>query len=378
MAWCEMRPEQTRPPGTRCQGDMMQTSHVAVLAAAAFAVLSWLNVNTGARSIQSDVYARAEREIAAVLTDGDNIRIAVDGRDLILMGTVSTQAVKAEAESRAAGVWGVRAVANRIEVAETAVTVAPASSSFPLTTVPYRLVVSLTSTETILDGLVRDEPTRAALLAAAADRAGDAELRDTLEVEPDTHPQWSEATQAIVRAVIALEDVEARFADHEISVKGRAGSPDERDRALLAIRSAVPYGVILQTDITAPLSAAASQCQQRLAELLGSRPFVFLPTSAALLPSSSELLDGLALTLRACPDARIEVAGYSESPRQYGAALRISQARAEVIEEHLMARGVDGNRLSAIGYGATEAERPESAAAARVPSPQMALILRGQ
>ena len=342
----------------------MQTSHVAVLAAAAFVVLSWFNVNTGVGSIQSDLRARAQREIAAVLEDADEIRIEADGRDLILTGTVSSGTVRAEAESRVSGLRGVRAVTNLIEVAETT------AWSYSPTTVPYRLVVSLTSTGAVLDGLVRDEPTRTALLAIAAGRAVDGSVRDTLEVEPDTHPQWSEATSEIVRAVVALQDVELRFADHEISVTGKAGSPDERDRALAAIRSAVPYGVILQTDLTVPLSAAAAQCKQRFAELQTHRPVVFLPTSTALLPSSRELLDALAVTLQECPDTRIEVAGYSESTRDNGAALRISQARAETIEEQLTARGVNGSRLSAIGYGITETD-------ARMSNPQMALIVRG-
>lgn len=366
MAWCGAR--RNGPLiRARYQGDVMQTSHVAVIAAAAFVILSWFNVDTGVGSIQSDLRERAQREVASVLEDADEIRIEADGRDLILTGTVSSETVRAEAESRVNGLRGVRTVTNLIEVAET---VEPPSWSYSLTTVPYRLVVSLTSTDAVLDGLVHDEPTRTALLAIAAGRAADGSVRDTLEVEPQTHPQWSEATQEIVRAVAALQDVELRFADHEISIKGRAGSPDERDRALATIRSAVPYGVILQTDLTVPLSAAAAQCKQRFAELQTHRPVVFLPTSTALLPSSGELLDALAVALRECPDTRIEVAAYSESTRDYGAALRISQARAETIAEQLTTRGVNGSRLSAVGYGVTETD-------GRMSDPQMALIVRG-
>ncbi|MDH3509173.1 MAG: BON domain-containing protein, partial [Gammaproteobacteria bacterium] len=183
----------------------MQTSHVAVIAAAAFVILSWFNVDTGVGSIQSDLRERAQREVASVLEDADEIRIEADGRDLILTGTVSSGTVRAEAESRVNGLRGVRTVTNLIEVAET---VEPPSWSYSLTTVPYRLVVSLTSTDAVLDGLVHDEPTRTALLAIAAGRAANGNVRDTLEVEPQTHPQWSEATQEIVRAVAALQDVE--------------------------------------------------------------------------------------------------------------------------------------------------------------------------
>ncbi|NNC63896.1 MAG: OmpA family protein [Gammaproteobacteria bacterium] len=352
----------------------MQTSHVAVLAAIAFAVISWFNLDTGAGSIQSDLRARAQQEISAVLEDTDEIQIEADGRDLILTGTVSSESLRAEAQSRVSGLWGVRAVNNLVEVAET---VEPAPSSFPLMAVPYELVVSLTSAGTVLDGLVRDEATRAALLTIAAGRAVDGGVRDMLEVEPDTRPHWSAATQEIMQAIVALQEVEARFVDQEISIKGRARSPEERNRALAAIRSAVPYGVILQTDLTVPLSTAAERCEQRFAELQAHRPVVFLPTSTALLPGSRELLDALAVTLEQCGDTRIEVAGYSESTRDYGTALRVSQARAEAIEEQLIARGVDGNRLSAIGYGMSESDRSESVVDARMSTRQMALIVRG-
>ena len=356
---------------------MMQTAYVAVLAAAAFAVLSWHNVDSGAGWIELDLRARADREIASILEDTDEIRLEIDGRDLTIEGTVLSEAKRDEAESRLRELWGVRTVTNLIEIAESAELVVPASASFPVTAVPYRLVVSLNSSDTVLDGLVRDEPTRAALLAIAGSRAVGGSVHDTLEVEPNTRPQWSEATLEIVRAVVALQDVEVHFADHEISVKGRASSPDDRDRVLVAIRSAVPYGVILHTELTVPLSAAAAQCEQRFAELRTHRPVVFLSTGTALLPSSHELLDTLATTLQQCPDTRVEVAAYSESTRDYGAALRISQARAEVIEEQLVARGVSGSRLSAIGYGMVEATRADSRTDARTPSPQMTLLVRG-
>ncbi len=355
----------------------MQTSHVAVLAAVAFAILSWQKIDSGAGWIELDLRARAEREIASILEDTDEVWVEVDGRDLTIDGTVLSAAKRDEAESRLSDLWGIRTVTNLIEVTETAEIVAPPSSGFPVTAVPYRLVVSLTSTDTVLDGLVRDEPTRAALLAAAADRPVDGTLRDALEVEPNTHPQWSEATREIVQAVVAFPDVEVTFADHEISVIGQAGSREERDRALLAIRSAVPYGVILQTDLTAPLSATAAQCERRFNELLAQRPVVFLQTRTALLPGSRGLLDSLAATLQDCPDTSIEVAGYAESTSDYGAALRISQSRAEVIAEHLIARGVEAGRLSAVGYGVKDDAQSGSTIQAQERSSQMALIVRG-
>lgn len=367
----------TRSEGPLSGEEMMQTSHVAVLAAAAFAILSWHNVDSGAGWIELDLRARADREIAPILEETDEIRLRIDGRDLIIEGTMLSEAKRDEAESRLKELRGVRTVTNLVEIAETAELVAPASSRLPVTAVPYRLVVTLTSTDMVMDGLVRDEPTRIALLAAAADRSIDGSLRETLEVEPNTHPQWSQATQEIVQAVVSLQDVEVQFTDHEISVKGRAGSPDERDRALLAIRSAVPYGVILQTELTAPLSVAATQCEQRFTDLLAQRPVVFLETSTALLPGSRDLLDSLAVTLQSCPDARIEVAGYAEPTSDYGMALRSSQARAEIIEDGLITRGVDASRLSAIGYGLAETERAEPATVGQTPSPQIALIVRG-
>jgi len=355
----------------------MQTSHVAIVAAAAFIVLSWLNVNTNVGSIQSDIHTRAQRAIAAVLEDADDVRVRADGRDLVLTGTVSSETVKAKAESRVSGLRGVRVVSNLIEVEEVVETAETSSWSHSLTTVPYRLVVSLTSSGAVLEGLVHDEPTRSALLALVAARPVDGDVLDTLEVDSNTHPQWRTAVPEIVRAVVALRDVELRFADHEISVKARAGSPDGRDRALAAIRSAVPYGVILQTALTAPLTAAAAQCVRRFAELQTQRPVVFLPTSAALLPNSAASLDALAATLQECPDTPIEIAGYSESTRDYGAALRISQARAETIEQQLVARGVDDDRLSAIGYGVFEAGASD-AADAHITSPQMQLTARAR
>ncbi len=352
----------------------MQTIHIAALAAAAFAVLSWFNIDSSAGSIQSDLRARAQIEVASVLGHTDEIRVEADGRDLTLVGTVADATVIGAVESRIRAVTGVRTVTNLIQIAESR---DPEPSAVLLSVVPYRLVVSLTSTGATLDGLVRDEQTRTALLATVRSRPVAGTVRNTLEVEPDTHPQWSEAALDIVRAAVALPSVELHFADHEISIKGRASSPADRDRALAAVRSAVPYGVILQTELTVPISAAVARCEQRFAELQSQRPMVFLSNSTALLPGSQQLLDALAGALQECPATRVEVAGYADSTRDYGVALRLSQSRAEAIEQQLIARGVDGNRLSAVGYGATDAERTESPTGTHMPGPQIALILRG-
>ena len=353
----------------------MQTTYIAAVAAAAFAVLCWFNISAGSDGIQADLTARAERALEGLAEQVDPVHVMADGRDLVLTGIVATAAARTEAGARLGRLWGARTVTNHIELAAP---VDLAAQRLQTDMVPYRLTLLLTPTAAVLGGAVRDERTRTALLDIISSRSGAGEIRDELAIEPYTHPQWSDVTQQIAQAIVALDEVEVRFAPNEVVVTGRAGSRDERNRVLAAIRSAVPYGVILRTDLAVPLSAAATRCQQRFVELLERQPMIFLTNTSALISDSGRLFDAFAVAAQQCPAAHIEVAAYSEPMPGAGAALRLSQERAVVIRQNLIARGIPDGRLVAVGRGIDTAFGGQAGGASGTRMPQMALILGGE
>ena len=75
---------------------------------------------------------------------------------------------------------------------------------------------------------------------------------------------------------------------------------------------------------------------------------------ARLTPNAKLILDGVADTLLAAPDLKVEIGGHTDSfgPESYNQGL--SERRAQAVLEYLVKRGVDAGRLSAKGYGESQ------------------------
>jgi OOP family OmpA-OmpF porin len=76
--------------------------------------------------------------------------------------------------------------------------------------------------------------------------------------------------------------------------------------------------------------------------------------SDKLRPESTRILNDAAQTLKNNPDIRVEVAGHTDSTGAAAYNQSLSQKRAASVQAYLTARGVDGSRMTAKGYGEAE------------------------
>lgn len=77
----------------------------------------------------------------------------------------------------------------------------------------------------------------------------------------------------------------------------------------------------------------------------------FQTGSATLTAASLSRLDQVALSLKAHPEVRVEIAGYTDDQGVQAANIRLSQARADAVRAYLIRQGVAGTQLTARGYG---------------------------
>ena len=70
-----------------------------------------------------------------------------------------------------------------------------------------------------------------------------------------------------------------------------------------------------------------------------------------LKPDSAAALDGIATFLRAAPGRTLRIEGHLDSGGDSDLSLAMSDARANRVREELVARGVSGDRLRAVGMG---------------------------
>ena len=78
----------------------------------------------------------------------------------------------------------------------------------------------------------------------------------------------------------------------------------------------------------------------------------FRTDSAEIDPASARVLDDVAAAMIASPGGRIRVEGHTDNTGVREANLQLSQARADATRAYLMTKGIGGDRIEAVGYGA--------------------------
>ncbi|WIJ24118.1 OmpA family protein [Devosia sp. RR2S18] len=181
---------------------------------------------------------------------------------------------------------------------------------------------------------------------------------------------------------------EGRFALREnvISITGMARSPADHQALQELLDAGVPPGVVLvRAEISLPKEAAAAvesgllpaaesvaaelvqvtaaseiplsnsgECRSALEEFSSRNAILFRSGSAAVTPSSELALDELAADLKNCTASAVYIEGHTDAAGDDRKNLALSVARAEAVVAGLVARGIEPQRLYAVGNGETQ------------------------
>lgn len=137
-----------------------------------------------------------------------------------------------------------------------------------------------------------------------------------------------------------------------------------------------PPAIVPPVDVTA--IARSSACQEQLKKVASIGPVHFRVGSAELDNASRALLDGVASTVRACPEMHIEVAGHASSEGGGERNQRLSTERARSVLAYLIKAGIEEGRLEAVGYGATRPIAPNDNIANMARNRRIEFVVRGQ
>ena len=298
---------------------------------------------TRAEAVQDDVQWRAE---AALREAGAHwAEITARGREIELRGAAPDRAAETEAVDALAALWGIRRVRSYAAVD-------PVVS-------PYVWRLTRSEEAITLSGVVPDKALQRRLRDLAQFSFGRPVTDETKIARGAPEGDWFATVAFAIEQMAELSNGEAVLEDAALRLSGEARSKAAAKRLAKAAEGGIaePFEVALKLHTNKPVVAPEERlsigaCRRQIEDLLAERALGFGRGSAELTAQSRDLVEALAGLAKRCPEARIEVAGHTDSRGDAGMNQRLSQARASAVAAALEDAGVSEDRMKAVGYGA--------------------------
>ncbi len=325
----------------------MSRKIIIILSLLAILLLAYFCIKTKSPVIEDDLVTQSDTALAS---EGMNwAGVSTDGRELRLTGVAPTEELRSQAGEIVKNIWGVNTVDNQLTV-ESIALIEPQD---------YNLVVTYDGATILLEGDVPDEATRSDIVAAAKLRVGATNVIDKLVIVSGAPSGWGNSVkQAAIDHIGDYMNMTARFHNTDLSISGRVASVNLRDQlqqrstqSLMSQYSLTDFNVEVQEIEPAVVHVAAIDCQKIFNDLLSNQKIYFEVSRAIIKHESDALLEELAAAALKCPDTKVEVAGHTDSSGPRAMNQKLSEMRAQAVVERLMAKSINANRLTAVGYG---------------------------
>lgn len=294
---------------------------------------------------------KAGVDIGSLAADGQRVRarVAADERPDMLLAAV--------AETTTCDTWaGQLRCPSKVTIERDAFRPAPAAAESAPATVeirPHRFEVLREVDSVVLLGEVPSAAERERIVDLAGGYFG--QFDDRLTVSNETAGEgYAPAADRALALASHLERGQASWSGEALSVSGIAAAS-----GVAAARAEFDEfgasGSLGQFDVQSPDTATgtSASCNEAFTEALSTATIRFRTNSAEIDAGSDELLRELADLAKACPGT-LSIEGHTDSRGDAQMNQALSQARAAAVRDALAARGVDGSRMTATGYGETQ------------------------
>lgn len=198
---------------------------------------------------------------------------------------------------------------------------------------PVDAEAALSAGQVVLSGVLPDQPSLDSLVAAAEGTWGAENVDAT-----------------------GLSVGETTWADGQIRVIGTIDAGDARGDAFAEALAGVAAGVAVETSgLTIDSGAEAlARSEAQLQAALAANPIQFALGSAEIDPASDAILTEAAAAITAAPGINVAIVGHTDSLGGEAANQQLSADRAEAVLNRLVELGVEAERLTSSGAGASE------------------------
>ena len=209
-----------------------------------------------------------------------------------------------------------------------------------------------------LSGDVPDDKARSDLIAAAKAAFINDSVVDELKIGKDAPEKLVKALEAIFPSLARLRSGTLTLNDAGMTARGLVDDKNVADEIKTALADATPSGFKI-SDVTIGVRPPApategKACQAASDGFLVKGRILFDRKSAEISKESQPLLDNLIDVARRCPDAKIEVSGYTDYIGYDDFNIDLSQRRAQAVVDIVTRAGIDASRITSAGYGETK------------------------
>ncbi|MDT5287997.1 MAG: peptidoglycan-binding protein ArfA [Mycobacterium sp.] len=220
-----------------------------------------------------------------------------------------------------------------------------------------------------LAGEVPDESTKASLLDALKTALPGAAIVDNLKVVPGVNVPDFAGLGGVFSAALGIPDFGLHLERDTLTLSGTAPSEDLKGAAEAAAAAAWPNVKIVNniqvTAASAPPAPPAAPpagvgtggaCATLQADITGllRTPINFSTDGFTLAPDSRQLVSQVAGKLKACPDVKLAVAGYTDNSGNDAINVPLSASRAKAVADALVSDGVTAGAVTSRGAGSAD------------------------
>jgi peptidoglycan-binding protein ArfA len=217
-----------------------------------------------------------------------------------------------------------------------------------------------------LTGEVPDEPTKASLLEALGMAMPGAKIVDDLKVTPGVRVPDFAGLGQLFSTAIDVPDFGLNLEADTLTLRGTAPYEDLKAAAEAAAAATWP-NVKIVNDIQVAAAPAPSappvgppagvgtggSCATLQADLsaLLRTPITFSTDGSTLAPESRRLASQIAAKLKACPDQKVTIVGYTDNTGTDAINGPLSGSRAKAVADALISDGVSADAVTSRGAG---------------------------
>lgn len=269
----------------------------------------------------------------------DWVAVRVESRDITLSGVAPTIALHNQAINIAKETIGIRRVLDKIS---------------PTIITPYSMNIEYKKGEKLIfRGYMPSKESIENLYKRIESEHPQSKLIKQIDIGTGEPKSWEEL---IVILSLLLQDLDlatVNIVDTQISLSAKCQNSKTKEKIVEHLRNFESRGYTIQQRIVA-MDESTKVCQDKFNTLLSSQKIVFDMGKSTIKSENTALLNSLVDISSLCPDAKIDIVGYTDNKGNDAKNRLLSQDRAKAVVAKLFQLGIPLEQMKAIGRGESE------------------------